>query len=105
MPLVPGLAGRILTKAIIEKLNSVLEEADSTPDEGRIGPYKFDSTNVESAMYLVKERHLIITFKKKGKYVYSNVPRYIFEELLLADSKGKYVHANIRDVYNFDFIG
>lgn len=42
---------------------------------------------------------LEIEFKSGGIYRYMNVPEYVYNGLMNADSKGKYFHANIRDVY------
>ena len=48
---------------------------------------------------------LDITFKTGMKYRYYGVPQNIFDELINAESKGKYFGANIRNRYKFEKIG
>ena len=36
-----------------------------------------------------------------GSYVYYNVPRVIYDEMLLAPSKGKYMWSKIRGKYDY----
>ena len=44
---------------------------------------------------------LIITFKQNdSKYEYRDVSPTVIEEMLLADSMGKFFHSNIKDQYD-----
>ncbi len=56
------------------------------------------SSNIKAVGY--KEGNLYIEFTS-GVYVYTNVDKHIYEELLAAESKGKYVAANIRGNYSY----
>lgn len=44
---------------------------------------------------------LEIEFKHGGVYQYFNVPTSVYEDLMTAESKGKYFHQFIRDKYEF----
>lgn len=44
---------------------------------------------------------LEIEFKHGGVYQYFNVPTSVYEDLMTAESKGKYFHQFIRDMYEF----
>lgn len=44
---------------------------------------------------------LYIAFHSGGLYSYSGVPEHIYSALLNAPSKGKYFHANIKNVYTY----
>jgi hypothetical protein len=59
-----------------------------------------DSTNVEAIGYDDATNELHIRFKSSpATYVYTGVPQQVFEELQLAESKGRYVDQNIKPVY------
>lgn len=58
------------------------------------------SSFVDAIAYDHENNDLYVTLSH-GSYVYNNVPRVVFEEFLLAGSKGKYFNANIKDVYPF----
>jgi len=57
---------------------------------------KVQSSNVESIGYDNTQNILYIEFKHGGKYKYLNVDRYIYDNLLVADSKGKFFDQNIK---------
>jgi hypothetical protein len=43
---------------------------------------------------------LEIEFKSNGSvWQYYDVPQYVYDEMIVAESKGKYFHANIREQY------
>lgn len=59
-----------------------------------------DSSNLEAIGYDDATNELHVRFKSKAEtYVYPGVPRQVFEELQVADSKGAYFSQNIRPVY------
>ncbi len=61
-----------------------------------------DSTNVEAVGYDLATRELHVRFLKSGEtYVYYAVEEWVFLELMQADSKGKYLNANIITRYQF----
>ena len=59
---------------------------------------KVESSNVVAVGY--KKNDLYVDFKS-GSYVYFDVPKIIYEGLLKAESKGKYMWAKIRDRYDY----
>lgn len=44
---------------------------------------------------------LKVTFKNGNEYLYEGVPANIYEEFLMSSSKGKYLHENIANRYNY----
>ena len=60
------------------------------------------SSNIESVGYDNDEQTLFVKFKSGTTYSYSEVLVEIYDEMLQADSKGKYFYANIRNVYSFE---
>ncbi len=44
---------------------------------------------------------LELSFTQGTVYQYFDVPEALYSELLRADSKGKYFHANIKDAYRY----
>lgn len=59
---------------------------------------KVESSNVVAVGY--KTNELYVDFKS-GSYIYYDVPKAIYEGLLKAESKGKYMWAKIRDRYDY----
>jgi len=61
-----------------------------------------DSSNIESIGYDADARELHVRFLQSGEtYVYYNVDEWIFTEFMAADSKGRYLNENIKNVYDF----
>ena len=61
---------------------------------------KVESSNIEAIGW--ENKQLNITFNSGSTYVYLDVPEKIFDDMLEAESVGKYFHANIRGVYDYD---
>lgn len=59
------------------------------------------SSTVVSAGYDEGSRAMEIEFVGGAVYRYDGVPRRVFEELLAADSVGRYFNEQVRDVYAF----
>ena len=59
------------------------------------------SEAIASAGYERDERTLEIEFAGGGVYRYYEVPEAIYEELMSADSHGRYFMARIRDRYRY----
>ncbi len=57
------------------------------------------SSDIASIGYDYENCILEIEFNSQSLYRYFNVPKSIYEELMHADSHGKYFHRNIRDIY------
>lgn len=58
-----------------------------------------ESSNLRAVGYDACSAVLVIEFKDGSAYEYYGVPEYIFNELLGADSKGKYANQNIYKNY------
>ena len=63
---------------------------------------KVDSSNILAIGYSEKDRELVIDFKGGTTYFYGGVDKGTYEELLNAESKGKYFHKNIKGNYEFN---
>lgn len=60
-----------------------------------------ESTNIAAIGYDSQSATLEIEFKNGSIYQYFNVPPIIAEQLLLADSKGSYLNANIKNHFSY----
>lgn len=58
-----------------------------------------DSKNLDAIGYDESDSILVIRFKSGAAYRYFDVPRYEFDNLMVADSKGKYANQNIYKKY------
>lgn len=63
---------------------------------------KVESSNVKSVGY--NENTLYVLFKNGGLYQYKDVPVKIYDELLVAESVGKYLNKEIKKVYEVERI-
>ncbi|HKZ41015.1 MAG TPA: KTSC domain-containing protein [Candidatus Hodarchaeales archaeon] len=63
------------------------------------------SSTIASVGYHVDSSLLEIEFHSGGIYQYYDVPEHQYNDLMSADSLGKYFAANIRDVYRCSRIG
>lgn len=61
-----------------------------------------DSSNIEQIGYDSDNMELHVLFKNAALYVYTDVPVQIFEELLVAPSKGSFLNREVKGVYNYD---
>ena len=43
----------------------------------------------------------ILRYINGGVYAYSDVPKSVYEDFLNADSKGKFLSANIKPIYDY----
>lgn len=62
------------------------------------------SSNLASIGYDTENEILEIEFNHGGVYQYFNVPEEVYEELMSADSHGRYFSANIRNDYEYQKI-
>lgn len=58
------------------------------------------SSNLVSVGYDPETMTLEVEFNN-GLYQYYDVPQYIYEELMSADSLGSYLYRNIRNTFNY----
>lgn len=61
-----------------------------------------ESSNLASVGYDAENKILEVEFKHGGVYQYFDVPESVYEELMNADSHGKYFVHNIKDDYEFE---
>jgi hypothetical protein len=60
-----------------------------------------DSTTMRSVGYQPRSRVLEIEFDSGAVYQYLEVPVRIYEQLLRAESKGRYFNSEIREIYPY----
>jgi len=61
-----------------------------------------ESSNLASIGYDAANEILEIAFNHGGVYQYFGVPKNVYEELMNADSHGRYFVHNIKDDYEFE---
>lgn len=59
------------------------------------------SSNISAIGYDADNQVLEVEFTNGAVYSYSGVPSGEYEGFMNADSKGKYLHANIKNRYSF----
>lgn len=67
----------------------------------RIHRQPVHSSNVASIGYSRHLRALEIEFTRGAIYRFLNVPRAIYDDLMVADSKGHYINTRLRGKYRF----
>ncbi len=60
-----------------------------------------DSSNIEAIGYDTDNQELHVRFLTSGTYVYYDVEEWVFQEFMQADSKGTYLHYNIKNRYQY----
>jgi hypothetical protein len=60
-----------------------------------------DSSNIASIGYDQETQTLEVEFSKGNLYQYFDVPQAVYEGFLIADSKGKYLIAQIKGNYRY----
>lgn len=60
-----------------------------------------DSSQIHIVSYDARTLKLGVTFKSGSTYEYDDVPVSVAEELLQADSMGRYFHRFVRSVYKY----
>lgn len=61
-----------------------------------------DSSHIEAIGYLPDTLELFVQFKDGGIYVYLNVPPELYEEFMMAGSKGIFLNQCIKNVFSFE---
>lgn len=59
------------------------------------------SSNISNAEYDESDSTLYVTFKGNSRYQYFDVPKKVVEDLAKADSAGKFLASNIKNIYKF----
>ncbi len=65
----------------------------------KIPMFKVGSSNINSVGYDTKTRKLRIEFKNKAIFDYFDVAPELFNDLMDADSVGKFFHAHVRNKF------
>ena len=76
-----------------------------TSREGEMKLRRVESQMLVAAGYDRKSRILQVIFRSGGTYRYKNVPSYRFDELMNAESIGKYMHEHILGRYEYERVG
>jgi hypothetical protein len=61
-----------------------------------------DSTAVKTIAYRARERALDVTFVSGHIYRYFDVPAEVYDRFQVAESAGRFLHAEIIDQYDFE---
>ena len=59
------------------------------------------SSNVDAIAYESPTNTLFVRFKSGAIYMYQEVPRFVYQTLRSAGSKGKFHYSAIRTTYNY----
>jgi hypothetical protein len=62
---------------------------------------KHKSSCVNSYAYSKAEKKLTVYYTNYLSYDYSDVPESVYLGLIQADSKGQYLNANVKGIYNY----
>ncbi len=60
-----------------------------------------ESSNIEAIGYDDTTQELHVQFLSGGYYIYKDVPRGIFDDLMNAPSKGSFLNREIKGIYQF----
>lgn len=60
------------------------------------------SRAISDVVYREKSQTLYVFFTDHSSFAYHGVPKYVYDELLSAESKGVYFNLNIRNAYTYD---
>ena len=61
-----------------------------------------DSEMLVAAGYDEKSRSLLAVFRTGETYRYKNVPSFVYQRLMTADSKGKFMHKYILNRFDYE---
>ena len=61
-----------------------------------------DSEMLVAAGYDEKSHSLMAVFRTGEKYRYKNVPLFVYERLMSADSKGRFMHKYILNRFDYE---
>ena len=60
-----------------------------------------DSSNIESIGYDDASQELHVTFLSGTYYIYNNVPREVYDNLMNAPSKGSFLNREVKGIYQY----
>lgn len=62
---------------------------------------KVESSNINAVGYDTSFGGLVVEYKSGTKYMYEKVPYELYENLLKAESKGRFVNENVKGKFEF----
>jgi len=62
---------------------------------------KVDSSNVAEVGHDSDTDTLVVLFHNGGMYAYDDVPRTVYDQMLSAESVGKFFNAHVKGKYDF----
>lgn len=60
-----------------------------------------ESSSIEAVGYDPASKRLYVRFRSTYTYVYYEVAKSVFDDLLAADSKGRFLNQEIKDAYDY----
>lgn len=81
-----------INKKLLKKVNMIPVESSNVDF---VGLYKYDKHITG---------HLFVEFNNGGVYQYEHVQKDVFEKLLASESKGRFLHVNIRPFHKVNKI-
>jgi len=91
---------------LCEECNRATPSQETLPDQTR--PLKIvetkaieNSSNIISISY-TNNNSLLVLFKNGGEYIYKAVPKEIYEEIVKAESAGKYLTSAVKGKYEYE---
>lgn len=63
------------------------------------------SSNIGAIGYDITTQTLEVEFLRGGVYQYYGVPKYLYQQLMQAPSKGQFLHQYIRNAYPYSRVG
>ena len=61
-----------------------------------------DSSTISTGRYYTENKTLVLIYTNGGIYEYEDVPLFYWRGLLDADSKGRFINANIKRLFKFN---
>ena len=63
------------------------------------------SSHVQSAEYDDESAQLTVTFQSGEVYIYSEVPKFVYENLITMPDPGGYFRNNIKGLFSYERVG
>ena len=60
-----------------------------------------ESSNIARFRYDERTRELTVQFKSGGTYNYYDVPKFVYDPMRVAPSKGGYLAQNVKGIYRY----
>ena len=65
---------------------------------------KVESSNISAVGYDMSFGSLIVEYKSGAKYQYKEVPYEVYENLIKAESKGRFINENVKGKFEYNRI-